>query len=210
MCTLFLFIEYFKRKLKSGIISINLGENVKSMKEIEFQAIDVNYKMIFLVGLIGSLLMILFFALSGFFKYPTNPIDFIPIVLFLLITYMGLITGLQSYRGVSRYVLTDSELVVHHGLGSTKIPFEKIENVKVDSMNMYGGGRKQKGWTGDSDGNKLETSRNIWLPPLPGAKYANSISGGCAVAKLKGGNDRIALTPVDLDGFVKELSSRIS
>jgi hypothetical protein len=126
---------------------------------------------------------------------------------FLMFGYLIFMYTLQPMLGVSLYSLTGDALVVHHGIGSTKIPFSSIERVEaglITAILSHGGSRFL---FVDSGRERLNTRIGSMI--TGGGVCISACYVRCVLLKMSKGGDKIALTPQDVDGFVGDLSRRV-
>jgi hypothetical protein len=139
----------------------------------------------------------------------------IPLFGFIFILFIlgviRLIGNIQGIFGVRRYVFDGRSIMVPHALGRTKIPIDSIEEVDVDQLlrkvvkqPKFRGGMSTTIYDVDSAGNSVRTFSGIL--PYCYAPLASVSGGSCLLVKLRGKDERVALTPESPEDLAKAIN----
>jgi len=140
------------------------------------------------------------------------------IILIAIVASIGsLFSGIQGYRGVTRYLFDGQSIMIPHTVGSTKIPLKKIDGVNVDELTSHVHTHMSRSSKGKTTTTRTVHYTNLagenvqidsgWLPYAK-APYVSDYSGKCLLVRLKN-NKCIALTPEDVEGMAKVVSEKL-
>jgi hypothetical protein len=134
------------------------------------------------------------------------------IIVCILVVIVSVARGIQLFKGVSRYLVDPESIIIPHAIGSTKIPFQKIDAVTVDELMSHAhthrtpkGGTKTTVDYTDSAGEPVKIDAGFLLGNAP---YTSHFGGKCLLVRLKD-KKCIALTPEDPEEMAKVLSEKI-
>jgi hypothetical protein len=130
------------------------------------------------------------------------------LVLFFLAGLALTIFGIQEYVGPTSYELDDSKLWVRHAIGKTAIPFNQIDEVSEDIVQMIikGEGKGSTSWFENSKNQKLDIGIGTLIFHGPSLSTCN---GKCLLLSMK--NEKIIpLTPEDPEEMMKALTKKMT